>query len=72
MDMDDVVRTDAFLGVYALMGVAGLAAGALIVVGVISFPLWVGICGIVGGLGCVNLARRARNLFRARGDQHVA
>lgn len=66
MDMDDVVQTDALLGFMFLYAVSAIIAGALIAARVIAWPLWVGICGIVGGVLTIRSVAHARRLFRSR------
>jgi hypothetical protein len=66
MDMDDVVQKDAFHALMFLYAVGGTIAGSLIVARVIEWPLWVGICGIVGGVGTVHSVAYARRLIRSR------
>lgn len=67
MDMDDVVKTDAFFAWLWLTAIAGFVAGVLVVAHVIPFPLWTGICGLVGGVGTAHTAAKARRLFRSKG-----
>lgn len=66
MDMNDVVQTDAFLAFMFVYAVGGIIAGALVVAHVIEWPLWVGICGIVGGVGTTRSVAYARRLFRSK------
>jgi len=65
--MRDVVRTDAYFAWLVLSGIVAFVVGVLIVAGVIPFPFWVGLCGLVGGASSVYTARRARRLFRSTG-----
>lgn len=66
MDMDDVVQTDALLGFMFLYAVGAIIAGALILAHLIAWPLWLGICGIVGGVLTIRSVVYARRLFRSR------
>jgi hypothetical protein len=69
MDMDDVVKTDAFFAWLWLTAIGGFVAGALIVAHVIPFPFWTGICGLVGGVGTARSAVQAHRLFRSNGER---
>jgi len=66
MDMDDVVQTDAHLAFMFLYAVGSIIAGGVIVAHVIAWPLWLGICGIVGGVLGIRSVVYARRLFRSR------
>jgi hypothetical protein len=66
MDMNDVVQTDALLAFMFLYAVAAIIAGALIVTDVIAWPLWSGLCGIVGGVLTIRSVIHARRVFRSR------
>jgi hypothetical protein len=66
MDMNDVVRTDGFFAWLWLTATGGFVAGALVVAHVIPFPLWIGICGLVGGVGFANMAVQAWRLLRSK------
>ena len=65
MDMDDVVRTDAFLASWCLMAIGSFVAGVLVVSHAIPFPLWTGVCALIGGVLGVRTALVARRLFRS-------
>jgi hypothetical protein len=67
MDMNDVVKTDAFFAWLWLTAIGGFVTGALVVAHVIPFPFWIGICGLVGGVGTARSAVQARRLFRSKG-----